>query len=115
MKPNHVHLHVRDLDRSKTFYKQWFALKDGLDEGEIQFLNSQEGFDLALSLDSNPAPLPDWFHWGFKSDSADSVQAIHDQMVEAKVPIRKPIYRDDSIALFRCADPDGHVIEIYWE
>jgi len=36
-------------------------------------------------------------------------------MPKSGVAIRKPIYQDKSLVSCRCADPDGHVIEVYWE
>ena len=36
-------------------------------------------------------------------------------MQAAGVPIVKPLYEDDTFASFRCADPDAHLIEVYWE
>ena len=36
-------------------------------------------------------------------------------MQAAGVPIVKPLYEDDTFASFRCADPDAHPIELYWE
>ena len=110
----HVHLHVCDLERSTAFYKRWFALEDGLDEGDIRFVVGR-GVELALARDESVEALPAWFHWGFKLGSADDVEALYRQLLDASVPITKELYRDESIALFRLADPDGHQIEVYWD
>lgn len=115
MKANHIHLHVRDLERSKDFFKRWFDMVDGPDYGNIVFVCDADGFDLALSKDESPDPLPSWFHWGFKLASRTAVQQLHRGMVAAGVPITKAITRSDNLALFRCADPDGHQVEVYWE
>ena len=31
------------------------------------------------------------------------------------VPMRQPISRGDDFVSFRCLDPDGYDIEVYWE
>jgi hypothetical protein len=36
-------------------------------------------------------------------------------MSDSGVVILKPLYQDDDLVSFRCADPDGYAIEIYWE
>lgn len=33
----------------------------------------------------------------------------------ARVPIVKPLYKDESLVSYRCLDPDGYGIEVYWE
>jgi catechol 2,3-dioxygenase-like lactoylglutathione lyase family enzyme len=115
MKPNHVHFHVRNVSRSKAFYKSWFGLKDGRDLGDLVFLTDGAGFDLALSYDADPLPLPPWFHFGFRARSADEVRELDERMRHAGVPMRRSIFdSEDRVALF-CHDPDGHPLEVYWE
>jgi catechol 2,3-dioxygenase-like lactoylglutathione lyase family enzyme len=76
-------------------------------------MRSQDGFDLALSLDPEPAPLPEWFHWGFKTQDRAQVRQMYHRMVEQGVVITRELLEDDEIVSYRCADPDGHSIEIY--
>ena len=115
MKANHIHLHCRDLEVSKAFYKKWFELVDGPDYGDIVFVRSAEGFDLALSADDDPAPLPPWFHWGFKLATAQAVRDLLARMQDSDVQITKSLVDHDDLVMFRCADPDAHQIELYWE
>ena len=114
MPPVHVHLHVRDLEESAAFYRRWFGLVDGLDLGDIRFVTGRN-LELALAADPAAAPLPGWFHWGFKLDSASEVAELHDRLAAAGVEIVKALERSDDIALFRLADPDGHRVEVYWD
>lgn len=78
-------------------------------------MHDEEGFSLALMDDERPAALPSWFHFGSRLDSPDAVERLHDSMVQADVPMVRPLFRDDTFASFRCNDPDGYAIEIYWE
>jgi len=91
---SHLHLHVRDRARSRAFYENWFGLAVKFEEDTITFLSGDRDFLLALSDDTDPPPLPPWFHFG--------VRLVRD------------LVRGDDFASFRCADPDGYVIESYW-
>jgi catechol 2,3-dioxygenase-like lactoylglutathione lyase family enzyme len=113
--PNHLHLHARDLERSRAFYERWFGLRERVRHGEILFLSSEEGFDLALAPDARPAPLPAWFHFGFRRPDAAEVAALHARMIGAGVPISRALATFDDYCSFTCDDPDGHRIEVYWE
>lgn len=110
----HLHLHTRDRARSEAFYREHFGLRlDGRGDA-ITFMKGERDFLLALMDDAAPAPLPAWFHFGMRMDSAASVRDKHEALVGDGVPIVVPLAESPSITAFRCADPDGHVIEIYW-
>ena len=114
MRANHVHLLVADPDRSAEFYGRWFGFVEGMEYGDVRFLLSPSGFELALSLDPDFRPLPSWFHWGFKAGDRAEVRRLYQEMVAADVPVTRALLEDDQMVSFRCADPDGHSIEIYW-
>jgi catechol 2,3-dioxygenase-like lactoylglutathione lyase family enzyme len=115
MKANHIHFHVRDVGRSKDFYKTWFGLQDGRDLGEVVFLTDTTGFDFALSHDPSPAPLPPWFHFGFTVGTADRARQLYQRMHDAGVPMKRGLYESANRVAFFCYDPDGHLLEVYWE
>lgn len=112
---NHLHLHVKDVERSKRFYESWIGLRENVRHGEILFLRSDEGFDLALAPDPAPQAMPTWFHFGFRLPEKRAVLDLYDRMRASNVAIQKELYEDDELASFRCLDPDGYAIEIYWE
>ena len=111
----HLHLHVRDRTRAEDFYSAWFAM--GLERrgDEITFMTDEGGFLLALMEDSAPAPLPAWFHFGFRLPSLSGVLDLHERMLGSSVPIGRGLFQDESFASFRCVDPDGYLIEVYWD
>ena len=115
MDVSHLHLHVRDRARAEAFYRRWFGLATKRSDDEITFMTGDRDFLLALMHDSAPAPVPAWFHFGMRVDSAGGVSDMLAAMQAAGVPIVKPLYADDTFASFRCADPDAHAIEIYWD
>jgi catechol 2,3-dioxygenase-like lactoylglutathione lyase family enzyme len=112
---NHLHLHVRDVARSKRFYEEWFGLREHVRHGDILFLRDERGLDLALAPDAHPAALPPWFHFGFRLPTAGDVAALHARMERERLDGLGPLHRDDDFVHFRARDPDGHVIEVYGE
>jgi catechol 2,3-dioxygenase-like lactoylglutathione lyase family enzyme len=112
---NHLHLHVRDVERSQRFYEHHFGLREHVRHGEIVFLCDDRGFDLALAPDADPAALPAWFHFGFRLDRKEAVRDSHRRMAEAGVALTRPLLDEPGYITFQCADPDGYRIEVYWE
>lgn len=115
MDVTHLHLHVRDRDRSVAFYQRWFGLALKRKGDGITFLEGDRDFLLALADEEQPGTMPPWFHFGIRAHSADRVRALLADLQRADVPIAKPLYEDPGFASFRCADPDGYVIEVYWD
>jgi catechol 2,3-dioxygenase-like lactoylglutathione lyase family enzyme len=112
---NHLHLHVRDVDRARRFYESYFELREKVRYGGLLFVGSDEGFDLALSPDADPQPMPPWFHFGFRLASAEAVDDLHRRMALAGEAIFEPLTTDGDLCYFRCRDPDGYAIEVYYE
>ncbi|HKZ23033.1 MAG TPA: VOC family protein [Thermoplasmata archaeon] len=111
---NHLHLHVRDIPRDKMFYETYFGfVKEGVKEEGFLIIRNADGFDLAFMEDSNPDPMPPWFHFGFRLPNREAVRAMHDRMSADGVSIPRPLEDHGSWMSFRCADPDGYVIEVY--
>ena len=115
MNIEHLHLHVRDRAVAEQFYTTWFDLRIARKGEHLTFLTDEGGFDLALMADEAPSGMPAWFHFGFRLGSAGEVTELHDRMARAGVRIAKPLYADETLVSYRCADPDGHAIEVYWE
>ena len=115
MQVNHLHLHVRDIEQSEAFYARWFGFERHVTHGEILFLRDAGGLDLALAPDPEPAALPPWFHFGFRLPSGDAVRALRAEMLDAEVVMATELFDYEDLVSFRCRDPDGYAIEIYWE
>lgn len=112
---NHLHLHVRSLEASKAFYERFFGMREFVRHGEIVFMRDGAGMDLALAPADQVEPLPAWFHFGFRLDSPDAVQDLRRALQQAGVPMKGPLEVEPDLVSFRCADPDGYTIEVYWE
>ena len=112
---NHLHLHVLDQDRSRTFYETYFGFRERVRHGDILFLTNQDSFDLALAPAETVESFPKWFHFGFHLPSADDVRALHKRMTADGIAVPKGLVDEPDLVSFRCVDPDGYGIEIYWE
>jgi catechol 2,3-dioxygenase-like lactoylglutathione lyase family enzyme len=111
---NHLHLHVRNVDRSTRFYESYFGFRERVRHGNILFLRNASGFDLALVPDRTPLSFPEWFHFGFRLGSARAVRMLHGHMISKGGQVQD-IEEYPGYMTFRCADPDGYGIEVYWE
>lgn len=114
MDVNHLHLHVKDLARSKRFYESYFGFRERIRHGKILFLRNADGFDLALVPDPRPSSFPEWFHFGFRLRTPLTVRKLHTRMSSEGVRIHD-LQEEDAYVTFQCKDPDGCSIEIYWE
>src|SRR5580658_1790459 len=83
--------------------------------GDILFLRDGAGMDVALAPADEPRAMPPWFHFGFRLADHAAVGRLHGEMAAAAVAVTAPLSREDDFSFFRCADPDGYCIEVYYE
>jgi catechol 2,3-dioxygenase-like lactoylglutathione lyase family enzyme len=115
MNINHLHLKVSSVEWARAFYARFFGLTDFVWHGDMLFMRDGAGMDLALAPAAAIEPMPSWFHFGFRLGDAEAVKAMHDAMAAADVSLSAPLTTDGDLTFFRCADPDGYAIEVYWE
>ena len=111
---NHLHLHVRNLDRAQRFYESYLRFRERVRHGDILFLRNTSGFDLALAPNPTLFSFPEWFHFGFRLGSARAVRKLHSRMNSEGVKVHDIEEHSDYVT-FRCMDSDGYAIEVYWE
>lgn len=115
MQLNHLHLHVASVDRAADFFVGHFGFRRHAMHGDIAFLRDEAGMDLALAP-GPPDDFPPWSHFGFRLEDAEAVRALFARLEAAGVAILHPLDEEEpDFVWFRCADPDGHQIEVYWE
>ena len=114
---DHLNLRVRDTNACRAFYERHFGfrLASGAEDG--WFLRNDDGFVLALVATELHQDLPDGFHIGFGLDHAGAVSRKHGQLTSAGVAVSavKDYRPHEQYVTFRCWDPDGTEIEVYWE
>lgn len=77
-------------------------------------MRDDAGMDLALAP-GTPGQLPAWFHFGFRLETADKVRDLHVRLTAEGTEMAAPLSEEPDFVWFRCRDPDGHAIEVYWE
>ena len=114
---DHLNLRVRDAAACRDFYVEHFAFEPAFEAEGGYFIRNRHGFLLALVPTTHHQALPEGFHVGFSLESADEVVALHERLSatgvrSTAVDDHRP---DDDYVTFRCWDPDGTEIELFWE
>jgi catechol 2,3-dioxygenase-like lactoylglutathione lyase family enzyme len=114
----HIHLVVRDLERSLRFYKGVFGMEERFRDGpQMVFLNTPGSQDL-ITLNEDPAEArhagvnAGVAHFGFRlAKSADLDAAIAEVESAGGKLIRRGEH-GPGVAFAYIEDPDGYVIEL---
>ena len=117
MNLNHLNLRVRDAVACRAFYERHFGFRLAFEAEGGFFLRNDGGFLLALVPAEAHQALPAGFHIGFGLDTADEVAALHHGLSTGGIPtgaLEDSRPREDYVT-FRCWDPDGTEVEIFWE
>jgi catechol 2,3-dioxygenase-like lactoylglutathione lyase family enzyme len=114
---DHLNLRVEDANACREFYERHFGFRLAFEAEGGWFLRNDDGFLLALVPAERHQALPEGFHIGFGVEKADSVTAKHAELAAAGVPVvdvedSRP---SEEYVTFRCWDPDGTEIEVFWE
>jgi len=114
MQLKHLGLLVHDLSLARRFYQQHFGFRQHDWQGNILFLKDEHDFSLVLIRGQHPPNPGAFHHFGFFAASAEAVQAHKQKLREAGVPIVEEVDEDGAVS-FKCTDPDGYTVEVYWE
>jgi len=114
---NHLNLRVRDAAACRDFYVRHFGFQPAFEAEGGYFLRNDDGFLLAVVPVDAHQTLPDGFHIGFGLPEAAAVTSLLAALTTAgqqtsDLEDNRP---DDSYVTFRCWDPDGTEIEVFWE
>jgi catechol 2,3-dioxygenase-like lactoylglutathione lyase family enzyme len=114
---NHLNLRVRDAQACRGFYETHFGFRLAFEADGGYFLRNDEGFLLALVPVESRQPLPEGFHIGFGLAEPEAVVIWHDRLAGAGVQVAdvEDLRPDEDYVTFRCWDPDGTEIEVYWD
>lgn len=111
----HLNITVADRDRSTDFYGRWFGFDRVLADypDGTRFITDASGFELGLHA-GQPIARPAEWHFGFLAPDAETARALRAALAADGVEIIQP-EDEDAYVGFKCLDPDGHMIEVYWE
>jgi catechol 2,3-dioxygenase-like lactoylglutathione lyase family enzyme len=108
---------VRDAARSQLFYTTYFnfdpATARQYPDGTIHIRNADD-FDLALHATQDIGTPQPFLHFGFRLATGPDVRDALDRVRADGIEIIEH-YDEPDMVSFKCADPDGHRIEAYWE
>ncbi|MEV0824883.1 VOC family protein [Nonomuraea rubra] len=117
MRFRHLGLPVRDRELSRAFYEKYFGFAEGVateyPDGTL-IIRSADGFDLALHPDPEHGEVPEFLHFGFARDSRAEVGELLERVRGDGVEIVEE-WDEPGLASFKCLDPDGYRVEVYWE
>ncbi|HZC15646.1 MAG TPA: VOC family protein [Caulobacteraceae bacterium] len=113
---NHLHINVRDLERSIRFYEEAFGLRlDFKADVSLVFMTPQAGgHSLALHLVGLDEPVGmagGIQHFGFKLNASDHDRVI-EQVERAGGRLVSRGKHDQKYPYAYVCDPDGYVIEL---
>ena len=112
----HIHLHVSDIDASRTFYERFLGSGPvKVKPGYAKFLPNFAPINLALSSgEAGAGKTVD--HLGFQIETREAVQALLERVKASGVEVREEMGSDCCYAnqdKFWVRDPDGVEWEIY--
>lgn len=113
----HLGLPVRDFNRSLQFYVTYFefdpATVQSYPDGTVIIRNADR-FDLALHPTTQIAVPSGFLHFGFAMPSAAAVRTLSARMASDRIQLIEQSEEPDLVS-FKCLDPDGWQVEVYWE
>jgi catechol 2,3-dioxygenase-like lactoylglutathione lyase family enzyme len=113
---SHIHLLVKDLDRSVTFYKEVFGMEELFREGPHMVFLRTHGQDDMITLheasDGAVGQMGSIEHFGFMlAEGSDYDAAIADIERAGGRLLKRGNHGPDTPYAY-IADPDGYVIEV---
>jgi catechol 2,3-dioxygenase-like lactoylglutathione lyase family enzyme len=114
----HIHLVVRDLERSLRFYQGVFGMQERFREGpKMVFLNTPGSADL-ITLNEDPAELEQAgvnggvAHFGFRLADPGALDAAIAEIEAAGGKLIRRGEHAPGAAFAYVQDPDGYLIEL---
>ena len=114
---DHLAIPVTDQERSRRFYEAYFGFgarpSRRYDDG-VLMLYDAHGFALALGPADEPVARPDWMHFGVALPDRAAVLTLRDRLAADGVELVEQ-WDEPGYVSVKCRDPDGYVVEAFWE
>lgn len=111
---NHIHLRVRDLERSTGFYTKVFGLFEKFRVGSrMVFLGTAAGDTITLNLEPGAVgPGGGILHFGFRLAQGQDLDRAIEEILAAGGSLIERGEHEPGMPFAYVADPDGYVIEL---
>jgi catechol 2,3-dioxygenase-like lactoylglutathione lyase family enzyme len=114
---NHLGLAVTDQERSQAFYERYLGFGAAparrYPDGTLM-LYAPDGFALALGRAEEPPALPAFLHFGRSLASAEEVRRFRARAEAGGLDVVEA-WDEPAYASVKVRDPDGYVVELFWE
>jgi catechol 2,3-dioxygenase-like lactoylglutathione lyase family enzyme len=114
---DHLAIPVGDQERSRAFYETYFGFgarpARRYDDG-VLMLYDAGGFALALGPAREPVVPSAWMHFGVGLPGRDAVLALRERLAAGGVELVEEWDEPDYVSV-KCRDPDGYIVEAFWE
>lgn len=113
----HVGIYVRDLERSKAFYRDILGLhvSDESAERGVVFMSAQERqnehHELVLFNGREDGKIVNQI--SFRCESLAVIKEFHKIFLQREVPINRIVSHGNAVGIY-FQDPDGNQVEVYW-
>ena len=113
----HVGVYVRDIERSKEFYRDILGLRvsDVSPNSGSVFMTAQdraaEHLELLLVPGREDGKVVQQI--SFRCSSIADLKAFHRLLLERRVPVVRTVSHGNALGVY-FLDPDGNQVEIYW-
>jgi catechol-2,3-dioxygenase len=113
----HVGLYVRDIERSKTFYRDMLGLKvsDQSPKTGSVFMTAKERLEehheLLLVPGREDGKVVQQI--SFRCPSLSEIKEFYRLFLEHNVPITRTVSHGNAVGIY-FLDPDGNQVEVYW-
>ncbi len=114
---NHLAIPVSDQARSRRFYETYFgfgARPAKRYEDGVLMLYNDSGFALALGPATDEIPRPSWMHFGLRLSSRPAVTELRSRLVRDGFMLADECDEPEYLSV-KVRDPDGYIVEAFWE
>ncbi len=114
MEIGHLHILVEDVDKSKAFYLENFALTQVAEADFGVILHDDSGIDFVIGPADESETQGQRMHFGFRQESKAAVKEKFEELSAKGQEFKTPYMENDFITLFSLLDPDNNLVEIYF-
>jgi len=113
MEIGHLHILVNDIEESKKFYQENFALTELIEEDFGVILRDASGIDFVIGRAEDGQVQGQRMHFGFRQKSPTAVKEKFEEFSARGQVFEIPFTENEFITLFALHDPDGNLVEVY--